>query len=272
MKSTRTIFMTESGIMLALAALLSVFPLAKLPYGGSITAASMLPVMLISYRRGWRWGLFTGLAFSLLELLLGLDNLSYATSQWAAIAIILLDYVFAFTVVGLGGVFRRVLPNQGAALAAGTALTCALRYLAHVVSGCTVWAGVSIPSADGLYFSLVYNATYMVPETLVTLVAAIAVSRVLDFRAEAITRAPARRALPPAALACSVLGIAALAAALVADIVLVFSSLQSSDGVFDITLIAAANWPLIGILTAGGAVAFALLALVSHELQKKTAH
>ena len=53
--------LTESAVMIALATILSLFKLVDLPYGGSITLASMLPVLLIAYRYGTAWGLLTGL-------------------------------------------------------------------------------------------------------------------------------------------------------------------------------------------------------------------
>ena len=79
-------------------------------------------------------------------------------SPAAAAAIILLDYIIAFIVLGLGGIFRKLFRSQGGALAAGTLLACLLRYVCHVISGCTVWAGLSIPSQDALLYSLAYNA------------------------------------------------------------------------------------------------------------------
>ena len=104
--------------------------------------------------------LITGFAGSLIQLLMGLKNLSYATSALAAVAIILLDYVFAFTVTGLGGLFRGRM-KQIPALISGTALACLLRYTFHVIAGCTVWAGLSIPDSQALLYSLAYNAIYI---------------------------------------------------------------------------------------------------------------
>ena len=96
--------LTESAVMLALTVVLSFFKLVDLPYGGSITLFSMLPVILIAYRHGLTWGLMTGFANGVLQLLMGLKSLSYATSAGAVVAIILLDYLLAFTVTGFGGV------------------------------------------------------------------------------------------------------------------------------------------------------------------------
>ncbi len=72
--------------------------------------------------------------------------------------------------------------SQSGALTAGIVLACVLRYICHVISGCTVWAGVSIPDAAALWYSIVYNATYMLPETLVCVVGAQCICRMLDFR------------------------------------------------------------------------------------------
>lgn len=58
----------------------------------------------------------------------------------------LLDYVGAFTVLGLVGIFKKN-KNQTPVLVIGAAVVCVLRYICHVITGCTVWAGVSIPTA-----------------------------------------------------------------------------------------------------------------------------
>ncbi|MDD3692562.1 MAG: energy-coupled thiamine transporter ThiT [Oscillospiraceae bacterium] len=251
MKTTKTLFLAESGIMLSIATILSMVPIINLPYGGSVTAFSMLPIIIVAYRRGIKQGLFTALAFGLLQMLLGLNNLSYATSEWAAVTIIFLDYIAAFAVLGFGGIFRKHFESQAKGLVAGILLVCLLRYVAHVISGCTVWAGVSIPSADGLLFSLIYNATYMLPETLVTVVGALTLSRMVDIRGESIARTVPRSKAPDLALLFSGISKALLAAGIITDIVLVFSKIQNADtGEFDITQIAEVNWTLFIWVTA----------------------
>ena len=68
--------LTESAIMLAFAAVLSEIKIIHMPYGGSVTAFSMLPLILIAYRYGVKWGLVTSATYGLIQLLLGMDNLS----------------------------------------------------------------------------------------------------------------------------------------------------------------------------------------------------
>ena len=96
-KSQKTLrALTESAIMLALATALSLVKIVELPYGGSVTVASMLPVLIIAYRYGVKWGLLTGAAYGGVQQLLGLKNLSYVTTWQSVLAVILLDYVVAF--------------------------------------------------------------------------------------------------------------------------------------------------------------------------------
>lgn len=168
----KTLRLTETAIMIAAAAVLSFVKLVELPFGGSVTLFSMLPIAIISFRYGVPWGLLAGFVNAVVQMLFGLKNLTYGTSAAAVIAIIMLDYIIAFIVVGFSGMFKGKIKDNGTALAVGTFIACVLRYVCHVISGCTVWAGVSIPDADGLLYSLAYNATYMVPETIVTVMGA----------------------------------------------------------------------------------------------------
>ncbi len=220
-----TVRLTESAVMLSAAFVLSLIPVVQMPFGGSVTLASMLPILIIGFRHGTPWGLVVGFAGSLLQLLTGLNNLSYATSAWAAVAIVLLDYVIAFTVLGLGGIFRRFTRSQNTALVSGALLCCALRYVCHVISGCTVWAGVSIPDTQGLLYSLSYNAAYMIPEAIITVAAALALTVSLDLTGEQPRRAAVTKGKP-------VVLIAALCAIIFATVgaVWFFHAVQTEDG------------------------------------------
>ncbi|MBR3082809.1 MAG: energy-coupled thiamine transporter ThiT, partial [Clostridiales bacterium] len=168
---SKTRMLTEAAIMLALATVLSIVKILELPYGGSVTVACMLPIVIIAYRHGVKFGLLTAFVFGVIQQIFGLKTLSYVTTWQSVVAVIALDYIVAFTVIGLGGVFRKM-PSQANGLMMGTVLVCALRFLCHVISGATVWAGLSIPTNAALIYSIGYNATYMVPETIVTASAA----------------------------------------------------------------------------------------------------
>ena len=267
MKTSRKL--TEAGLMLALSTILSLLKLFELPYGGSITFASMLPMVIFAYRHGAKWGLLAGLANGVIQMLFGLNNLSYATSAAAVVAIICLDYLFAFTSTAIGAAFRNV-KSSGAGLAYGALCACVIRYIFHVISGCTVWAGLSIPTQDALLYSLSYNATYMIPETIVTLVAGALIGGSLDFRSDALM--PAKKAGATAGNAFGWAASVAAIAAVTAIAVIVFPHLQNAEsGEFDVTGLSAVNpMPVIVIATAA-AVVIAVCLVIKHAKTKKCA-
>ena len=269
MKQQKILRLVESGLMLAAATALSMVKLLDLPYGGSITACSALPILLVGYRHGMPWGLLTAFAHSLLQLVLGASTLSYATSAAAAVAIVVLDYLLAFTVLGLGGVFRKRVPNQGTALVLGALLTGTARYVLHVIAGCTVWAGLSIPTEAALVYSLAYNATYMAPEVAVTALGAWYLSRAVNLQGDTLSRAPQAQAQSRPAVVAGLCANAALLAAAVWDVVEIARPLQDPEtGDLVITNLSLVNWPLVGIVTAVGAVLWLALTCVRKYLNK----
>lgn len=273
MKNKSVRWLTESAVMIALGTALSMIKIVDFPYGGSVTLVSMLPVMLIAYRYGTLKGLITGAVYGLIQLLLGMNTLSYATSMTAAVAIVLLDYIVAFTVLGLAGVFRGASKRQGEPLLLGGFLACLLRYTCHVISGCTVWAGVSIPDTDGLIYSLGYNATYMIPETIITLIGLWYLTDLVDLRGETLrpmSHDQKEQATPRVILS---LMLAAIFFAICWDVVLIFSKLQNADtGDFSITGLANVPWVTVGCVSAAAVlIAVVLYAVGRVMVRKKTA-
>lgn len=266
--------MCECAVMIALAAVLSFVKILDLPYGGSVTAFSIVPIVIISYRHGIRWGLLSGFVFSIIQLIQTASTLSYATSFWAAVTIIFLDYIFAFTIIGLAGFLRNKVSNPSAAAVTGTVGVCALRYICHVISGCTVWVGVSIPSTAGLLYSLSYNATYMIPETIINAAAVFWLFGCLNFRSEKISIAKKVEKSLAETVSASI-SILSLMIAVIVDAVTIFASLQNpKSGVLDFSLISNTNFTLVGIVSAIGivlCVVFAIIAKVTSKSAKKVA-
>lgn len=221
-KKNNVLRMTESAIMIALATVLSEIQIVNMPFGGSVTAFSMLPVIIIAYRYGTKWGLFTGGVYGLFQMLLGMNNLRYGTSFWSVLCIILFDYVVAFGVLGLGGLFRKSIKNQGAALAAGSLLVSVLRYACHFISGWAVWGVWAPEGVPAWQYSISYNATYMVPEAIVTIVGALLISAFLDFTSRDITRrakqSDAQGERNNAAVAAKMLGLGTVIGGILYDI------------------------------------------------------
>ena len=156
----------EAAIMVALAQALSYVKLMQLPNGGSLTPA-MFPLILFAVRWGWKPGLLAGFAFGLLQLIF--DG-AYAWG-WQSM---LLDYLVAFTPLGLAGLFK----GKKWGIFVGTVVGCGLRFVVHYISGVTIYKILAPTELLGMTFtspsiySLAYNGSYMLPNTILALVIA----------------------------------------------------------------------------------------------------
>ena len=158
----------EGAIMVALAQILSYIKLfGNLPNGGSITFA-MFPLLLFAVRFGVGRGLLAGFAFGFLQMIF--DG-AYAWG-WQSM---LLDYLVAFTPLGLAGLFK----GKSWGIFPGTVLGCAARFAVHYYSGVTIYRiyqPTEVPGIgvfdDAVLYSLVYNGAYMLPCMLLALAVA----------------------------------------------------------------------------------------------------
>ena len=159
--------LAEGAGMIALAEILSFLPLYKFPWGGSIDLA-MFPILLFSLRWGLGRGLSAGFVFGLLQLLF--DG-AYAWG-WQSMV---LDYLLAFAPLGLAGLFK----GKSWGIFPGTLVGCLGRFLVHHLSGITIYRIIEPTSIPGLgtydnphLYSLVYNGSYMIPNTVLALILA----------------------------------------------------------------------------------------------------
>lgn len=176
--------LAECGVLIALAAALSFVKVFKLPWGGSITLLSMLPIALISVRHGVKTGLFSSFAYALLQLVFGIlfdGLLGWGLTGGMLAVCMLLDYLVAFTVLGLAGLFRARGLNG---VIGGTVLAVLLRFVSHVFSGVYVFASAGklwdgFETSNTWLYSLVYNGCYMLPEMILTVIGAAVVYKAL---------------------------------------------------------------------------------------------
>ena len=169
--------LTASGIMIALATVLSLVTIVKMPLGGSLTPVSMLPICMIAIIYGTGWGLGTAFAYALVQLIIDFSSaLTWGLSGPALIACFVFDYILAFTVLGFAGLFRK---KGTAGILGGVALALLLRYVCHIISGGTVFA-VWLPEewSDPWIYAAAYNGAFMLPELILTCIAAFALSKV----------------------------------------------------------------------------------------------
>lgn len=147
-----------SAVAIALAIVCSMIKFANLPMGGSVTLMSMLFVVLIAYWYGPTVGLMTAIAYGLLQFVM--EPIFYTIPQ------MLIDYPLAFGALGLAGFFSK----KKYGLQIGYLVGVFGRYLFSVLSGVVFFGAYAPEGTPALLYSLTYNATYIVPEAIITLV------------------------------------------------------------------------------------------------------
>lgn len=245
-----TLALCEAGIMIALSTVLAMLKLIDMPYGGSVTFAQMLPILIFAYRHGPKYGMGAALAASMIQLLLGLENFSYLplVTWYSIIVLALLDYIVAYSAFGIVGFFKKKY-DYPTAMMLGAVVASVIRYLCHVISGFTAWTAFEIPGSAVLVYSIGYNATYMIPETIVLAAATYYICSAVDFSKETPTRAKRLNTDGNIALMRVMSGIAVFAAIIV-DTVLVFSKLQDAEtGDFVISNLAEVDWISFTVVT-----------------------
>ena len=175
--SKTTKLLAEGAIMVALATVLSFIRVIKLPWGGSITLLSMLPITIFSIKNGVKDGLIVSFVFSFVQFIQGIMDglLGWGLTPGMLIACIVIDYLLAFSVLGLAGLFR----DKGLkGWIGGTVLAVALRLLMHFLSGVIIWKSFGelwggFATESTVLYSLLYNGAYMVPEMIFTTIGAV---------------------------------------------------------------------------------------------------
>lgn len=156
--------LATAGVTLALSFVLSLFKVAPVPNGGSITLASMLPIMIFAYFYGFAPALLTGVVFGLLQFISSPYVLTPLT--------FFLDYVLAFSCIAIVPLFKKVIKNKTWSFVVGITAAYVFRFIMHVTSGIiyfnlgAIWA--ELPANTAITYSLLYNVIYLLPDYVIT--------------------------------------------------------------------------------------------------------
>lgn len=156
---------TEGGIMIALSALLSNIIIYQAPYGGSVSAGSMVPILLFAIRWSILPGIFVGGIYGLLDFIM--KPYFYHPLQ------MLLDYPIAFALLGLAGlgyIYKNSeVKSQNIRIIVGVGLGILGRLISHVLSG-VIFFGEYAGLQNPWVYSIIYNASYLIPEFIISVV------------------------------------------------------------------------------------------------------
>lgn len=147
-----------SAVAIALAVVCSMIKFANLPMGGSVTLFSMLFIVLIGYWYGAYVGIMTAVAYGLVQFVM--EPIFYTVPQ------MLLDYVLGFGALGLAGFFA----GKKHGLTVGYLVGVFGRYVFTVISGVVFFGSYAPEGTPAIVYSLGYNASYIVPEAVMTLI------------------------------------------------------------------------------------------------------
>lgn len=166
---SKTVWSTKmlalGAVCMALSNVLSMIKLFDMPQGGSVTPASMLPLMLFAYVYGVGPGMTVGAVYGVMQFMI--------EPYFLSVPQMLLDYPIAFAMVGLAGVFSTY-KNRPVGLMAGVVLGSLGRFVAAVLSGVVFFAEYAGDQNPWVY-SIGYNGAYMLPECIICVVLALAV-------------------------------------------------------------------------------------------------
>lgn len=186
---------TYAAVCVALSFALSYVRIFKMPMGGSITFASMLPVMLFAFMFGTRKGVVVGVIYGVLQAVQ--DPYIIHPAQFA------LDYIVAFGAVGLAGIVRDLglfKDNIRARFALGAAIAVAVRFVSHYLAGVfafgeygKVFAGEYNISAlaNPYFYSFVYQCLYLIPELAIVLAVGMLAMSSSSFRRQVLSHSAA---------------------------------------------------------------------------------
>jgi thiamine transporter len=164
-KDTRVL--AEAALAVALAFVLGLITVFRMPFGGSISL-DMVPLILLALRQGPWVGIVAGAAYGLLDL--AIEPVALHPVQ------VIFDYPLAFGVLGLAGLFQPTV--RGAIL--GTIVAVLARFLCHFVSGVVFFASYAPEGWNVYLYSAAYNAAYLVPSLLIALVVVTVLLRALE--------------------------------------------------------------------------------------------
>lgn len=210
MKKKNLYWLVESAVMIALAAVLELVAkmvIPEMPFGGQVTIVSMLPIVLVGWKYGISKGVVTGFIYALVQMALGVKTISalilptsddYLGGVGNVVLMFIFDYIVAYTVLGLGALFKNKIKNTSASLSLGAFTVLTFRYISHIISGYILYGAWAewFFTQDGFYswgetimntytgnalslvYSIIYNGFYMIPEIIITTIVAFIIGKI----------------------------------------------------------------------------------------------
>ena len=161
-KHSTTVIITEGALCLALSFVLTKINLFTMPQGGSVDF-ELVPLILFTYRRGWKWGIRIGILSGIMHIILG--------AYFYTVVQVILDYPIAYSFIGLADLH----PFWLGLIAAWAGMTAS-----SVISGAIFFAQYAPEGQNPWVYSFLYNAPVLGVKYIVSGIAAFALWKILE--------------------------------------------------------------------------------------------
>ncbi len=185
MKNNNLKVMAKCSLMISISIVLSLFPIFKMPFGGSVTFASMAPIIMISFFWGIRWGCLSGFIWGLIQIIEGF-HFPPAANITSLILVILLDYFLPFIFLGMANLFAFKIKNKRLHVILGSLISLILRLICSILSGIFIWKDYAPQNISVVKYSIIYNCTYMIPEIILTIIACLIINKYFNEKSDII--------------------------------------------------------------------------------------
>ena len=171
--------LTWTSLLISMSLILSRIEISVFfPTGGSVTLFSVVPLIMLSFKYGYKWGVVSGGTFGLIHLLT--TNLKFqGLNIFSIVCSVILDYILSYAVIGLASIFKfenqkkfkdvKKIKNTKKSLVFGTIFSFFLKFLIHLISGLIVFCPVLKSFLKTILYDIIYNMSYIIPEMLLAL-------------------------------------------------------------------------------------------------------
>lgn len=157
--------------MAAFCYVLSAFAIFKMPFGGSVTLAHTLPLLLLSFKSGYKNGGKAALVFVFMKFIFNF-HAPPAQVITSYVAVIFLDYILPYFLIGISSLYLKIFKRELHNIVFSVIVTELIRFVFAVISGVLVWNDYFEYDIKFLFYCCLYNLTYMIPNLVISLIIA----------------------------------------------------------------------------------------------------
>lgn len=168
MKKVNTKRLVESAILIAVGFILSFIKVEIIP-SASVSLVSMLPIIILAYKYGASWGMLCGLVHGILQMIEGGISTPPTETFWSYFFVVTLEYLFAFSIIGIGGIARNISKKPYISLSICTVIGILARFICSFLAGVFIW-GVYAKGQNPVIYSLTINGIKFGLEIITTVI------------------------------------------------------------------------------------------------------